>query len=236
MLAYASYSDPGGRPCNEDAVRIRPMGENRLCAVLADGLGGHGGGDVASRTAAELICEGWNGDGSPEHLAALAGEANRRILSMQTPRCRMKTTVVILSITAEHVSWAHAGDSRLYRFSHGSLAFQTRDHSSSQLAVVLGQIRPEEIRFHEDRSLVFRALGQENGPGAETGEADGVHAPAEFLLCSDGFWEYVYENEMEKTLAESASPEDWLRRMYTIHARRRPENCDNHSAITIWLR
>lgn len=236
MLAYASYSDIGGRPYNEDTVMIRTMGEDRLCAVLADGLGGHGGGDRASRTAAELICEGWDGDGSTECLARLAAEANQRILSMQTPQCRMKTTVVILSVSKYHISWAYAGDSRLYHFTHGSLSFQTKDHSASQLAVMLGQIRSDEIRFHEDRSRIFRVLGQEDGPGVETGELNASHAPAEFLLCSDGFWEYVYEEEMEQTLAASGSPEDWLRRMRSIQSLRRPENCDNNSAITIWLR
>ena len=190
MIRYASYSDRGGRAYNEDTVFVRQPDGETLCAVLADGLGGHGGGDLASRKAAELIASGWVPGATPDQLIRLCQEANTQILAMQTPLCRMKTTVVVLSLSEERMAYAYAGDSRLYQFAGGRVCWQSRDHSASQIAVFLGQIRPEEIRFHEDRSRIYRALGQENSPGAEGGvlqrqpggSVSGAHAQEKIKL------------------------------------------------------
>lgn len=235
MIGYASCTDVGGRPYNEDYVAYKQLGGNCLCVALADGLGGHGGGEIASKTAVESILAGWNGTATPASLCDLIQEAHRRILSMQTPVCKMKTTVVILSIAENRAQWAHAGDSRLYHFMDGRLDFQTRDHSASQIAVMMGQIRPEEIRFHEDRSHIFRALGQESGFNADAKEQELLAGQHAFLLCTDGFWEYVYENEMETELRAAVSPQDWLERM-TRHLRERVDGGhDNNTAAAVWL-
>lgn len=235
MICYASYTDTGGRPYNEDSVDYKKIGEERLCVVLADGLGGHGGGEIASKEAVKLILGGWNGAATPATLCNLVQAAHCRILSLQTPVCKMKTTVVILSIEKDRAQWAHAGDSRLYHFIDGKLVFQTRDHSSSQIAVLMGQIQPEEIRFHEDRSHIFRALGQESNMSADAEEQElssGQHA---FLLCTDGFWEYVYEEEMEKELRAAASPQDWLGRMKRYLESRVDGDNDNNTAAAVWV-
>lgn len=235
MLAVASYTDIGGRPRNEDTVRYASKDGDKLCLVLADGLGGHGGGDQASSTAAESICRNWNGTADAELLRALVREANRRVLAIQTPRCAMKTTVTVLTLAGNRAVWAHAGDSRLYYFQDGALAFQTRDHSAAQLGVLLGDITPDQIRFHEDRSRILRALGQDYELTVETGErelASGRHA---FLLCSDGFWEYVLEPEMEEDLKSAAGPEDWLERMRRRLNARVSAGNDNNTAAVVWV-
>lgn len=239
MIACASYTDIGGRPYNEDRTGFRRTDDGHLCAVLADGLGGHGGGEIASEETVKLILSGWQGLATPETLCGLIQEAHRRVLSLQTPACEMKTTVVVLTVEPGRVQWAHVGDSRLYHFADGTLAFQTRDHSISQAAVMMGQITPEEIRFHEDRSRLFRALGQESGLSVDADEKKleaGMHA---FLLCTDGFWEYVYEEEMERELACSNTPQEWLVRLKDCHDRRAAElgekQPDNHTATAVWL-
>lgn len=235
MLDIATYTDIGGRARNEDTIQYTIMEGNRLCLVLADGLGGHGGGEQASSAAAKSICLGWNGTADPEALKALVREANRRVLSIQTPQCAMKTTVAVLTLAEASAVWAHAGDSRLYYFHDGALAFQTRDHSVAQLGVLLGDITTEQIRFHEDRSRVLRALGQDDELTVETGErtlGGGRHA---FLLCSDGFWEYVLEPEMEEDLINAAGPEDWLERMRKRLKQRIPEDNDNNTAAAVWV-
>lgn len=133
------------------------------------------------------------------------------------------------------MDWAYVGDSRLYHFTDGRLTFQTRDHSASQIAVLMGQITPEQIRFHEDRSRIFRALGQEGSLNVDAQSgllSPGNHA---FLLCTDGFWEYVYESEMENTLARAASATDWLKKMRAVLAARIPGDNDNNTAAAIWL-
>ena len=234
-MEYASYSETGGRPRNEDAVRIRTLDGERLCAVLADGLGGHGGGETASAAAADLIADSWDGRTTADGLRELGDRANRRVLSLQTRGCEMKTTVVVLAVEEDRFTWAYAGDSRLYHFADGKLIWQTRDHSASQIAVLLGQITPDQIRFHEDRSRIFRALGQQDGGHVDAGEetlSPGRHA---FLLCSDGFWEYVNEEEMAAALAEAADPRQWLEKMRALLERRAPEDNDNNSAAAVWV-
>ena len=234
MLEIATYTDIGGRERNEDTVRSASRGADELCLVLADGLGGHGGGERASSTAAECICRGWDGTADSGKLKTLLQEANRRVQAIQTPRCAMKTTAAVLTLAGERAVWAHAGDSRLYYFREGALAFQTRDHSAAQLGVMLGEITADQIRFHEDRSRVLRALGQEGELTVETGEETlgaGRHA---FLLCSDGFWEYVLEQEMVDDLAVSGSPEEWLDKMRARLSARAPEDNDNNTAAAVW--
>ena len=169
LISYACYTDRGGRPCNEDTVEICRQDSQRLCAVLADGLGGHGGGKAASSAAVQTILQGWQGKTSLGELRQLAEQANRQVLSLQTKSCRMKTTVVVLIVEGARWQWAYAGDSRLYHFVEGNLLWQTKDHSSSQIAVLLGQIAPEQIRFHEDRSRIYRALGQDEATQVDAG-------------------------------------------------------------------
>lgn len=234
MLQTASYSDIGGRRCNEDHVRQCTFG-GCLCVVLADGLGGHGGGDRASETVCSTVCDGFQARISPAELTELLQAAHRRVCAMQTAQCSMKSTAVVLTAGNGRAAWAHVGDSRLYHFLNGRLVFQTRDHSASQIAVMLGDITPEQIRFHEDRSRVLRALGQEGTLNVEAREEElpaGWHA---YLLCSDGFWEYVLEAEMEEDLACASDPEDWLARMRKrLDARVAADN-DNHTAAAVWL-
>ena len=99
----------------------------------------------------------------------------------------------------------------------------------------MGEITQDEIRFHKDRSQLFRALGQDGGLNVDTGSVDLTPGKYAFLLCSDGFWEYVYEQEMTVSLAKASSPEDWVEQMRSILRQRAPENNDNNTAAAIWL-
>lgn len=239
MIQTAVYTDTGGREGNEDSVQIMER-SGKVCAVVADGLGGYGGGEKASALVTEEFRKNWNGILSPEILTKLIQEAHRKIQEQQTPACPMKSTAVALAVEPGHIVWAHVGDSRLYHFYNGRLVFQTKDHSSSQIAVELGDITTEEIRFHEDRNKVFRALGQSGSLTVDARDlelADGEHA---WLLCTDGFWEYVLESEMEDALRESGSPQEWLEKMQKSLHRRLAERSqtenDNNTAAAVWLR
>lgn len=239
MIQTAVYTDMGGRENNEDSVLVIEK-DGRVCAVVADGLGGYGGGEKASALVTEEFDKNWNGMLTPEILTKLINEAHEKIQREQTAHCPMKSTVVTLALEPGHIVWAHVGDSRLYHFYNGRLIFQTKDHSSSQIAVELGDITTEEIRFHEDRNKVFRALGQSGAVMVEARDltlAEGEHA---WLLCTDGFWEYVLESEMEKTLLESESPQEWLEKMRKYLHRRLAERDqkenDNNTAAAVWLK
>lgn len=235
MIETASYTDQGGRDRNEDTVAVRALDGDRACAVVADGLGGHGGGDAASQTAARVIMEGWNGSADTAGLTALAQKAHEQIRAMQTPVCRMKSTLAALELERDRMVWAYAGDTRIYHFVNGSLVWQTQDHSASRIAVALGQITPDQIRFHEDRSRIYRALGIEGDLAADTGEQKLERGKHAFLLCSDGFWEYVYEAEMERTLKAAPDPERWLRAMRAFLDGRISADNDNNTAAALWL-
>ena len=235
MIQTAFYTDIGGRSCNEDCVRQCTGSGEGLCFVLADGLGGHGGGSYASDMVCQTVSKGFTGRVSPAILTDLFQEAHRNVRELQTPQCSMKSTAVALMIADGRAAWAHVGDSRLYHFVNGSLVFQTKDHSASQIAVMLGDITVDQIRFHEDRNRILKALGQDGSLNVEASEellSPGDHA---YLLCSDGFWEYVLEKEMEDDLRLASDPEDWLRRMRERLQKRIPDDNDNNSAAVVWL-
>ncbi len=240
-LAHAALSNPGGRKVNEDACKSLLISESQGCWVVADGLGGHGGGDVASKIAVESIIDAYKR--TPEFSAArlhtMLALAHQAIVQGQQDTDRissMRSTVVVLMLQDAQAWWAHVGDSRLYHFSKGVKAHQTRDHSVPQVMVDAGDIAYDDIRHHEDRNRLTRSLGN-NGKlrttipdrPLEIGEGDA------FLLCTDGFWEFVTEAEMEATFANSASPIDWLTQMEVILIRKAPPNHDNYTATAIFV-
>lgn len=239
------YSDQGAREYNEDSCTVLKKG-NLLCAIMADGLGGHGGGDIASRTAVDVIKNNIKSAGQVDDITqsqfnSWFEQANERIVTMQNRDCQMKTTLAVLcmNVVSGKVSFAHLGDSRIYHFLDGKEIFCTFDHSVSRMAVLAGEISIDEVRFHKDRSKLLKVVGKENFSPPEFGNTivnhDHMHA---FLLCTDGFWEYVTEQEMEDTLIQSEHPEDWIKKMYKILKNKvREENIhnDNNSAIAIFF-
>ncbi|MBO7252716.1 MAG: hypothetical protein J6V25_08825, partial [Oscillospiraceae bacterium] len=142
---------------------------------------------------------------------------------------------VFLNIEDGKARWMHVGDSRLYHFVNGKLVHQTTDHSVSQMAVMMGEITTHQIRFHEDRNRVLRSLGGENAKADVSALLDVSSGNHAFLMCSDGFWEYVYEDEMEKTLQQASDPQAWIDSMEAILKQRIPSNNDNYTAGTVFV-
>lgn len=236
IIKTAWVTDKGGRESNDDTVRIL-HDHNGAWVYVGDGLGGYAGGKQASEAAADALMKICRKDSllSDENLTHAAELANQAVFKLQRDRKgNMKTTLVFLVIENEQARWVHVGDSRLYHFRSGALKCQTRDHSVSQMAVMMGEITPEEIRFHEDRNRVLRALGGDNAR-PELSETITLNRGEDaFLLCTDGFWEYVYETEMEDTLALAKDPQQWLDAMLKIHGTRIPEGNDNFTAAVIF--
>jgi serine/threonine protein phosphatase PrpC len=192
-VKIACLSNCGGKEVNDDTVSV--LQEKGDYVFVGDGLGGYAGGQQASRIAAKEIMKAAaqnsliNAD-SMFQAAELADQAVRQ-LQRETGQ-RMKTTVVFLAIENDIARWMHVGDSRLYCFREGKLNQQTMDHSVSQLAVLMGEITLPQIRFHEDRNRVLRALGAENAK-ADISQEWKILLGDVFLLCTDGFWEYICE-------------------------------------------
>ncbi len=230
----SSLNDTGGRKYNEDSIYSHQRANSVLC-VVADGLGMHGNGDEASKLAVEIIAKNLDNldKMSKEKILDVMVMANDEIIKNQTPSCKMKSTAVMLCINSKEIFSAHIGDSRLYCFKRNKIIHQTVDHSVSQMAVFRGEITISQIRFHEDRNRLLAALGSENPKPTidklefeiETGDA--------FLLCTDGFWEYVTENEMEIDLTKSENANTWLSFMLSRIINRVDGKNDNLSAICV---
>lgn len=208
---FASALDPGRvRRNNEDAVAIDPKVG---VAVLADGMGGHHAGEVASAMACDIVCQdlarwrrAWPDTSS--HAAALQAmvrsvvHANQAILetARTRPECRgMGTTVVLALVAGSQLIVGHVGDSRAYRWRDGRLERLTRDHSLLQERVDAGLMTPEEAATSRRRHIVTRAVGVEPEVQLEIQAHDAL--PGDLvLLCSDGLTDMVSDTEIAAVL------------------------------------
>ena len=233
-----AYSSSGGRNNNEDFCVYR----NGVW-VLADGLGGHDCGEVASETGATAAVQLVDEKGislDDQFLADILSTANHSVIAKQAEDESLKgmrTTIVMAISDGSSVRYANVGDSRFYYFRNGFLEYQSEDHSVSALSAKLGDISYDDIRGDDDRNKLLKVLGNEEGLNvtlpddiipAQSGDA--------FLLCSDGFWEYVHEREMEIDLAKSANPKEWLHYMIKrIILRTHNIGNDNFTAIGVMI-
>jgi serine/threonine protein phosphatase PrpC len=201
------------RERNEDAVATLPeLG----VAVLADGMGGHQAGDVASHIATNAMCNVLSdelGSATPpaeadygELLLEAVERANAEILSAAAERLDyqgMGATLVAACFDERRFVAIHLGDSRLYRLRDGELAQLTHDHSLVQELVRQGMMTHEEARASLHKNLITRALGigeviDPEITGGELAEGD------VFLICSDGLTDVVADAVIETTLIEGA--------------------------------
>jgi serine/threonine protein phosphatase PrpC len=232
----AAFSDKGGRPHNEDSYQWFLSGKRGVW-VVADGLGGMSGGELASGFITQYIKTFAPSlkDFGEETLLVLFNDANKALIEEQEKqkmRNGMRTTAVTAFIENGRIISVHFGDSRFYYFRRGELLFQSRDHSMSQVAVDLGEIDLKDIRFHEDRSRVLKVLGNGEVLQIRTPSYTETVAPGDaFILCTDGFWELIYEEEMTACLQRSATTEDWLANMLDILRSRLDAGSDNYTAV-----
>lgn len=238
MILTAKYTAQGGRELNEDSHGIF-VKNGCVCAVVADGVGGHGGGDKASALAVNAIKSLYSSSKEDLPIGEIHNwvqQINQAICRMQTSECCMKTTLCTFFTDNWTCFWAHVGDSRVYHFKESKLVSMTVDHSVSQMAVLSGQITQDKIRHHEDRNKLIRSVGNNREIKVDvsktTDVSQGNHA---FLLCSDGFWEYVFEDEMEEALKASKNPIQWIEKMVAILNERVPNDNDNNTAVAVWI-
>jgi serine/threonine protein phosphatase PrpC len=245
-LEVALMSDRGGRKYNEDACG-HWHSKRHLCCVLADGAGGHGGGDIASRLAVQELIGRFSLQPSERasDLETLLRTTNDVLISERvpgTPRQDMHSTVVCLVIDfmQHRAHWAHSGDSRMYWFRDGRVLDRTRDHSLVQGLVDNGVLTADQVRTHPKRSELRSALGI--APEVlEVSAGEGRHEvqPGDvFLLCTDGLWEYLDDAVLESSLGAAANPGAWLGELATQvrQAASHKASHDNFSALTVWTR
>lgn len=206
----AALTDTGlKRARNEDSHLFRP--EKRLFAV-ADGMGGHQAGDVASRMAVDFVDaffrEAPAADADPQEvgrsLLDAAQHANQEILARgaaEPDKYGMGTTLTTLIALDGACVIGHIGDSRAYRLRNGALSQITTDHTWVQDQVALGALSRSEARRHPYANVLTRVLGMPDADGADVLLAD-VASGDLFLLCSDGLTSMIEHPDLEALVAQ----------------------------------
>ena len=203
-FSSAGCTHPGHlRDINQDAYLALP---ERGIWLVADGVGGHQRGDVASQAIVDAVA-GLSLDSSVENPVE---SVRQRLLSVNLelvqaarelgPGAVIGSTVAALVAVGKQGVCLWAGDSRVYGFRRGRLTRLTRDHSQVEELVARGQLSVEEARYHPHANVIYRAIGQD-----ESLEIDALAyslAPGDkFLLCTDGLTKELYDEEIAEILA-----------------------------------
>lgn len=220
-IEVASLSDVGcQRDNNEDSYLYwEPADDRELLrkgrlAVIADGMGGHEGGQEASRLAVETVREIYDQafrDSPQTALVESLVVAHNRILNYaeQHPAFHgMGTTCTAFVLQDRELYFAHVGDSRLYLVRDGQILRLTRDHSYVGRLVESGLVRAEDAERHPQRHILTAALGAGRELAVESPEVGTpVQNGDDLLLCTDGLWSVVTEEELKKAVITNAPAE-----------------------------
>ncbi|AFY73779.1 serine/threonine protein phosphatase [Synechococcus sp. PCC 7502] len=204
-LVFAGNTDVGCvRSANQDSFWIDPEGR---FFVVADGMGGHAGGEEASRIAVDVIKTyletKWDEDLAPQELLQSAiNLANDAILKDQDShpvRRDMGTTVVVLVFRDNEPWYCHIGDSRLYRLRGAKLEQISADHTWIAKAIETGTVDAEEARSHPWRHMLIQCLGREDIDRIKAAKVD-FQPGDRFLICSDGLTEELSNERIANQL------------------------------------
>ncbi len=192
------------RTHNEDSLFVAPP-----LYVVADGMGGHRAGEVASELAVQTISQLAPGYPNAPMLEAAVEEANLAVYDMacnNVKRKGMGTTVTAALLQDARLVIAQVGDSRAYLLHHGTLQQLTRDHSLMQDLIDAGEITAEQARIHPQRNYITRALG--TAPTVQVDTYDLNVSPGDrLLLCTDGLSGMVNDHDLADTLSAVADPQ-----------------------------
>jgi len=241
-IEIVTLSRQGGRTYNED-VHGHWHDERYVACLVADGAGGHGGGDVAAATVRASMLGGFSAAPSLDEAAlrALVERANLDVVARQAEGGKlagMRSTVVfaVIDLEREVLAWVHSGDSRAYLFRGGAIVARTTDHSLVQQMVAGGMLDEEGARLHPQRNMLLSALGSiEEAPDIAVSDRMRLVPGDVLLLCSDGVWEPLGDECLVDTLHASRTPSQWTELLDAqIKANAKPGH-DNYTALVLWV-
>ncbi|MGE5604609.1 MAG: Stp1/IreP family PP2C-type Ser/Thr phosphatase [Bacteroidota bacterium] len=228
-MKVAGRTDRGKvREINEDT-----FGYHDHLFVVADGMGGHQAGEVASAIAVETILKADLTGEIKATLRKTLAAANQAILEKAAQDKKlngMGTTVAVLYLGAERAYVTHIGDSRVYYLSGNNLKQLTNDHSLVYELVKSGEITAEEAKSHPQRNILTRALGSNETLEAEIVEIE-VTKGDKFLLCSDGLTNSIPEALIKELMSSEEDPEAIVDRM--INSANELGGSDNITVILV---
>jgi serine/threonine protein phosphatase PrpC len=241
-IEVASFSHEGGRDYNEDYLGdCEAVGALRLLA-LADGAGGRGGGDVASRTAIVAAQAAFREMPafSTETVRRCIQQADQAVLSKQKDEARlsrMASTMVLLLVSYQRSQalLGSLGDSRCYVFRGREVAVQSQDHSLVQRVIDAGLYPAEKLREHPNRNVLYASLGaNEDQTQPYVSEEPVTLQPGDgLLLCSDGVWELLEDAQLGDLHASSTSADMWRDRLVAAVQACMPPRHDNYSGFVV---
>lgn len=214
MRAYATTDVGRVRKVNQDYIfcSMMPVGKLPNLFIVADGMGGHKAGDLASRYTVETLIKNIESSGSDNPITIINDaivNANKLLLEKAAESEDyegMGTTLVVCTIIGESLYVANVGDSRLYLYD-GKLSQITRDHSLVEEMVALGKLNRDEARTHKRKNVITRAIGGGKEVMADFFEAE-LTAGNRIIMCSDGLSNMVDDGEIEQILSSGLPIED----------------------------
>jgi len=233
VLRSGSASDVGRvRTVNEDFAL-----ESLTLFAVADGMGGHVGGEIAARTAVDALQAGFGRRPSVEGLVSAVHDANRAVFDRghAEPALRgMGTTMIAAALVAgeegDRLALANVGDSRAYRFHDGELSQLTTDHSVAEELVARGELTEEEAAVHPHRHILTRVLGV--GPDVSVDVWQVVPEEGDrFLLCSDGLTNEVRPDRITDVLSATRDPREAAETL--VHLAVEAGGNDNVTAVVL---
>jgi PPM family protein phosphatase len=236
----ASLSAVGARSSNQDRV-VHVEREDAVLMVVADGLGGHAGGDVAAEALTQTAVNAFRRIRQPlitqpsAFLALTILQAHNAIIQYaraRDPDLLPRTTCVLCLVQDGYAYWAHVGDSRLYHFRDNKLLTRTLDHTATERLREDGVITEEEMLSHPEKSRLLKCVGGPQKPSISIGEETPLQRGDTLLLCSDGVWEAFAESELGRYLTYDPLDEG-IEEMVIEAEHRRREACDNMSAVCL---
>lgn len=235
------YSEQGDRETNEDQAAVLAEGQIFL---VADGMGGQKGGEVASRIAAETVSDAGRAcleyqeaDAVFRELERIFNDANQRLMAAgrrDAALWGLATTLTLGVISGGQLFFGHLGDSRLYTWRRGFCEQLTEDHTRVREFVNQGLLSEEEAARSTQRNVLTKYLGTASTVAPQLGRYQ-LESGDRLLLCSDGLYNSLGSESMVGILGRDMGPKELVEQLVGEAVKRRGKNLDNVTALMVMI-